>query len=52
MNADFNASLNILAFGMGTIKTGRGEYTIPIIRNTYSMRCQNNTKSVCYLNGY
>ena len=43
MNADFNASLNILASGMGTIKTGRGEYSVPLVNGTYSMRRQSNT---------
>ena len=46
LNADFNASLNILASGMGTIKTGRREYNVPIIRDVYSLKCQNNTKSI------
>lgn len=32
MNADFNASLNLLASGMETIKTGRGAYHVPLIR--------------------
>ena len=45
MNADFNASLNILASGMGTIKTGRREYIIPIIRDTYSLKRRNNTSA-------
>ena len=43
MNADFNASLNILASGIGTIKTGRGEYSVPLVNGTYSMRRQSNT---------
>ena len=43
MNADFNASLNILASGMGTIKTGRGEYSVPLVNGTYSMIRQSNT---------
>ena len=44
MNADYNASINILTSGMGTIKTGRGEYSVPLINSgTYSMRRQSNT---------
>ena len=55
MNADWNAALNILASGIGTIKTGRGEYSVPLVKGgilkdfrpsgTYSMRRQSNTES-------
>ena len=43
MNADFNASINILASGMETIKTGRREYSVPLIRGSYSLRRKSNT---------
>ena len=34
LNADFNASINILASGMETIKNGRGEYSVPLVKRS------------------
>ena len=48
MNADINASINILASGMETIKTMRGEYSVPLVNETYSMRRQSNTSVFGY----
>ena len=46
LNAAFNASLNILASGIETIKNSRREYRVPLIRETlYSVKRQNNTMS-------
>ena len=46
LNADFNVALNILASGMGTIKTGRREYSVPLTRESYSVKRQNNTSAI------
>ena len=43
LNADFNVSINILASGMGTIKTDGESTVFLLLRGAYSLRRQSNT---------